>query len=234
VASPCGRADGMSEKLAEIGSDFNPRHFERAGGNMMSTTFYVKAIQKCLQEVPDLAALGVWGWHRQEDDSVEVEGKAFTLRDYGCAEGDGTAILQVHFPTAEVIGTDISPLAVASAKRRWPTLAFEVGDIRDPKPADVIFTSHTVEHLIDPYEAIKGLLNNCQFLIVCVPPVADGEETHDGAPYTSEWLFKLVMNIRSTNALTICRFDTIRLDVENYNQLLEHHILLMARGNRDR
>ncbi len=49
--------------------------------------------------------------------------------DIGCGPGNSTEVLAARFPQAAIVGLDSSPDMVAAARRRLPTLAFDIGDI---------------------------------------------------------------------------------------------------------
>lgn len=116
------------------------------------------------------------------------------IHDYGCALGDGTALLASTFPAAEVTGWDISRSAVTQARKRWPTLTFRKGDIEHPTDlTDVLWTSHTLEHLAHPAETVRRLLGKCQLLVAIFPwiRVTQAHGPHVGTPLTDDWMAQL-------------------------------------------
>jgi trans-aconitate methyltransferase len=136
-----------------------------------------------------------------------------TIHDYGCAHGDGTAVLKSTFPMAKVCGVDLSEEAIEQARYRWPTLEFRVGDIRDPQEeVDFIYTSHTIEHLVDPPSVINNLLKFCRVLVVVVPTITD---EHDGGHVGAMETSKLIDELESSvGELTRTGFTTMRDNVE--------------------
>ena len=190
--------------------------WNKAGGNLQSLLFYHKA----LQELRQSTYAGVF--------EFAYKG-GYSIHDYGCAEGDGTALLQANFPMAPVKGFDLQPAAVMNAQRRWPTIQFEVGDIMKPKEVSpIIWTSHTVEHLPDPAAAVRGLLQRCRWLIVLVPPIGDHDESdaHAGAVGVNTWT-----NQVGVSPLFTRYFITERRDVDKPRaMLLEETLLFMYQG----
>ena len=173
----------------DIGTDFDAKQRAEAGGNIQSLTFYYAALNRIAQ-LPLIKDLSQW---HMVDGLVKY--KQAKVHDYGCAEGDGTALLQVMFPLCEVVGIDASPEAIAVATQRWPTMEFRLGDIREPdEQAHIIYTSHTIEHFKDPGAIIDGLREMCQVLIVIFPPIKKGKDGgHKGAALTEEWMPKVLM-----------------------------------------
>ena len=174
---------------AEIGTDYNAKERAEAGGNLQSLMFYYAALNRIAQ-LPIIKELSQW---HMVDGMVKY--KQAKIHDYGCAEGDGTALLQVMFPLSEVVGIDASPEAIALAKERWPTMKFRLGDTREPdEQVHVIYTSHTIEHFKDPGAIIDRLREMCQVLVIIFPPIIEGKDGgHTGAAITEEWLPKVLM-----------------------------------------
>lgn len=172
----------------EFGARFASGDWGRSGGNLQSMGFALAA----------LAALPA--------GTIPLTG---TLLDYGCAMGDGTAVLATVFPTLTVTGCDISADAVRLAQARWPTLRFLKDDIEHPtQTADVIWTSHTLEHLADPKAVVEELLRRCHKLVAIFPPMLPGDDIgpHHGSPMTSSWLPYLPDPVFHTRYHT-CRVD---------------------------
>ena len=154
-----------------------------------------------------------------------------SLHDYGCAEGDGTAALASLLPHLMIKGFDISPIAVARAQQRWPTLPFEVGDIRSPKTAaNVIWTSHTLEHLVNPEQVVGVLRQYCKWLIVLVPPTPGNEVTgpHIGAVPFEEWIDKVAVRPNNCYSFATTRQRRIHSGLEMCE---ESSRLLIWEGN---
>lgn len=161
---------------AEFGARFASGDWAQVGGPLQSIGFAiagVHALQRAASHLlPRLAAPGS------------------RMLDYGCATGDGTAVLAASFPLATVGGCDIAISAVQDARRRWPTLTFLRDDIEHPtQTATTIWTSHTLEHLADPAAVIRGLRRRCQFLVAIFPPICEPPASgpHMGAPLFTDW-----------------------------------------------
>lgn len=161
--------------VADIDERFASGSWETAGGNVQSTLFALTGCSK----------LPMW--------AHEIMLQSQTFVDFGCAEGDGTAVLAAVYPMAHVTGLDISPEAVRRAALRWPTLQFRLGDITAPTAkADVIWTSHTLEHVSDPAAAVSCLLTLCRLLVVIVPPINKEQPgPHVGAVPLHVWANQL-------------------------------------------
>ena len=209
---------------------FGNGEFTATGGNMMSLTFYIAACNR-LQQLDTFRKL-------MEFKLTDEGGKRLTyssipiIHDYGCAEGDGSAVLQVFFPMAHITGFDMSSVAVQRARDRWPHIDFEVCYIEDASQvADIIYTSHTLEHMEDPVAAIERLLKLCQILVVIVPPLtAEYDGGHKGAVPTREWIDKLDKKCKKATV----EYNTLR---KNYGKpdkiaLPEGNIMLILQGGK--
>jgi trans-aconitate methyltransferase len=197
---------------------FSEGGWTTAGGNLQSLIFYQKALQ-ILAESP------------YADILDKLTKGSYSLHDYGCAEGDGTALLQATFPVATITGFDLAPSAIARAKARWPTVSFQQGDVLAPVgEANVIWTSHTLEHLPDPAAAVQGLLSQCKWLVVMVPPIGEHDESpaHHDAVAINTWLNQIGMF-----PLHMSFFITERVDTEKPGHiLLEESFFLLFQGRR--
>lgn len=201
----------------DLDGRFASGHWTKVGGNLQSMTFYQAALHNLEKSshatLFDMLRKGV-----------------YSLHDYGCAEGDGTALLQATFPLAQIVGFDLSHEAVARASARWPTVAFAHGDINNPQhTANVIWTSHTIEHLPDPAATVRGLLQRCRWLVVLVPPIPEDDvsEAHSGAVGVNTWI-----NSLGFFPLYHSYLLTERRDTENKSLLLEESLLLFYQGFR--
>ena len=152
--------------------DYRSQRWNEAGGAIQSLVFY-DAISTHMHDL--LAEAG-------------------SIHDYGCGQGDGAALLQARFPQARVKGFDFSCGGVEIARARWPTLEFDVCDIRTPsEEADVIVTSHTLEHVPHADEVVSRLRELCAWLVVVVPDTPGGEadQTHFMCEATREWIGRI-------------------------------------------
>lgn len=172
----------------ETSEDWN-RSFENAwtasGGHIQSVGFALGALRQ-LFTLPEFAPF----WKLTYVADNEIAHSHLTLHDYGCACGDGTALLQAAFLGANVKGFDHSLVGVEMARKRWPGITFEVGDVKAPsEDATIIFTSHTIEHTSDAAACVNGLLKRCQVLVALVPMIVDAMHGgHEGAEATATWL----------------------------------------------
>ncbi|MHC4508161.1 MAG: class I SAM-dependent methyltransferase, partial [Planctomycetota bacterium] len=226
----------MKKTYEQTANDMDARFasggFAGAGGNMQSLTFAYAALTRVLNDSPikeSLSQLGHWTSEDNPDGSCEIRGLRAEVRDYGCAEGDGTAALSYFFPLSRIVGIDISPVAIDRARERWPHLSFRVGDIRTPEPehVSIIFVSHTIEHMEDPAAVIQNLLGLCSVLIVVVPPV-DGKprgEAHVGAKRIREWTAKLPDPLYETY------YNSLRPDIEGGGVIHEGNVLFVWKGS---
>jgi 2-polyprenyl-3-methyl-5-hydroxy-6-metoxy-1,4-benzoquinol methylase len=194
--------------MADIGTDHDPTQWREAGGNIQSLTFYLAAM-------PHLATLSPFkeymSWSIDENDWVKHY--AISIHDYGCGHGDGTAVLQSAFPMATIKGFDISPEAIAEAWNRWPTIEFAVGDVTDPQEkANIIYCSHTLEHLLDPAGTIMNLRKYCNLLVVVLPTITeDMDGGHTGAMTTDEVMLAVLPDVPQHAAVG---FSTLRTNVQ--------------------
>lgn len=85
-----------------------------------------------------------------------------TLADWGCAQGDGTAVWLTRMDATRLVGIDFSAVAIAQARERYPQIAFLVEDwLADSPPSgaryDLVFSSNTLEHFEQAFEALDTL-----------------------------------------------------------------------------
>ena len=202
----------MKQTWEQTAEDMDVRFsggFQAAGGNSQSLTFMLAAAQS----LP--VAFGKLIKFTWDENTKLIEGMRATIADYGCALGDGTALLQAIFPLSTVIGYDISPKAVELARERWPHITFEVGNILQPKNHGIVFASHVIEHMQYPHEVVQGLIDVHQITVVIVPVIGDIQyKAHQGAMPTAEWLAKLPTPYASVS------YNTIRADLESDNELI--------------
>lgn len=157
------------QDAAHYDQDYRSERWNRAGGGIQSLVFYHQIALKC----------------------AGLLSSASSIHDYGCGQGDGAALLQAFFPQARVKGFDFSAGGVDLAKARWPTVEFGVCDVRNAsETADVIVTSHTLEHVAKADEIIRDLRKLCMWLVVVVPDTPGGEldKTHFMCEPTRMWL----------------------------------------------
>lgn len=210
-----------------IGTEFDAAHFEAAGGNFQSLTFYRDAL-KHLDSLDFFDEMARWKPLWSGDNVIAVKGGQPLIHDYGCAEGDGTALIQIHYPMGKVVGFDLSDDAIKAARRRWPLLEFRRGDICAPKDeAFMIFSSHTIEHTDDPVEVAANLLRFCVVLVLVFPTITETQDGgHEGAVLTREWTDAFHKRFDCY----ISGYKTLRWDYEFSQPLVEGNNILVCRG----
>jgi len=126
-----------------------------AAGGSEQTRHFMQRIVAAL-ESPELAFLRTPG---------------LTVLDWGCAFGEGVAVLGGMFPESRVTGLDFSGRAVAEARRRYPEYEFilsEEGQI--PSTFDVVVVSNCLEHFEQPIQVMSGQLARCRELYIALVP----------------------------------------------------------------
>lgn len=97
-----------------------------------------------------------------------------TLADWGCAQGDGTAVFAEHMDVKRLTGIDFSPVAVTQAALRYPRITFKAQDWLagddDGDRYDVVFSSNTLEHFHAPFEALEMLTARARKAVVLALP----------------------------------------------------------------
>lgn len=93
-----------------------------------------------------------------------------SILDFGCAMGNAIPIYSQNFPQAELIGYDISEIAIEECKRKYSAIAnFYAGTLNDIPLVNVIIASHVMEHITNDKAIIIELLKKCTDLFVFVP-----------------------------------------------------------------
>ena len=224
-----------TQTSSDMDHRFSSGGFAKAGGNHQSLAFAVAAFSRVLTESPVAKVLHELAGYRiepLENGDNMIHGTKSIIYDYGCALGDGTAYIKSIFPMARVVGVDISPMATQIAAQRWPFCEFYPGDIQKPYQIDysIIYTSHTLEHLENPAETVRGLLARTSILIAVVPPIPEvrskGDSSHVGAVPIQRWLDELEEPIYTES------YNTLRPDGESGGVILEGNLLLVWRGKQ--
>ena len=77
----------------------------------------------------------------------------------GCGPGNSTAVLRHTFPEARLLGVDLSPEMVERAARRYPEIAFRVGDAASlTGQYDLIFSNACLQWVPQHETLIPGLM----------------------------------------------------------------------------
>ncbi|HZY20064.1 MAG TPA: glycosyltransferase [Ramlibacter sp.] len=97
-----------------------------------------------------------------------------TVADWGCAQGDGTVVFSEFVDFSRLTGIDFSPVAVAQAAKRYPQIVFKAQDWLagedDKVRYDVVFSSNTLEHFEQPFEALAVLSRRATKAVVLALP----------------------------------------------------------------
>lgn len=83
--------------------------------------------------------------------------------DLGCGVGVFSRVLRDALPGWEVVGLEISPQAVESARRTHPDIDFRLIDQTDLASiqADFVFSHHVLEHVVDLAETWRQVRSLC-------------------------------------------------------------------------
>lgn len=93
-----------------------------------------------------------------------------SVLDLGCAEGDGTKILNGVWP-GQVQGGDFSEAAVAEAVKKFPEVPFGIQDLFClAGDWDVIFLSNVIEHFEAPYSALSAVCAHARSSVIVLVP----------------------------------------------------------------
>ncbi|WJD64039.1 glycosyltransferase [Pseudomonas kurunegalensis] len=101
-----------------------------------------------------------------------------TLCDWGCAQGDGTAILAELLGLKKVTGVDFSPEAIEKAVEQYKSQDFLCVDFLGENSShrwDVLFSSNTLEHFDQPWEVLKKVAAHANDFVVLLLPFREHE-----------------------------------------------------------
>jgi SAM-dependent methyltransferase len=120
--------------------------------------------------------------------------------DLGCGVGYGTVILS-SFARA-VIGVDVSPDAVETAKQLYPAIDYRVTDLVDGElpEAEIGVCFEVLEHLREPERALRRFFDAYPRLVVSFPnPLGSG--SHINPHHLVDWpLITLKRRLREAGA----------------------------------
>jgi SAM-dependent methyltransferase len=85
--------------------------------------------------------------------------------------GDALPVFKSHYPEVQLFGCDFSGIAINRCKERFSGLAtfFKASLDEITGTYDVIYSSATLEHLVDYREKARVLLQHCRYLCIVVP-----------------------------------------------------------------
>jgi 2-polyprenyl-3-methyl-5-hydroxy-6-metoxy-1,4-benzoquinol methylase len=99
--------------------------------------------------------------HRRRHIFAFLDRLRFTsLLDVGCGNGELLRLIDARYPGRQLIGVDLSPVAVADNARRGRHMRFAVANVEVealPGPVDVIVCSEVLEHLAEPRAALDHI-----------------------------------------------------------------------------
>ena len=92
--------------------------------------------------------------------------------EVGCGSGAVIAELSKFFPDSKFIGYDISPYAaIFWNKYKSEKVSFECGNLIDlnKRRHDILMALDVLEHVADPFQFLKSLLNSANYFIFHIP-----------------------------------------------------------------
>jgi len=142
--------------------------------------------------------------------------------DIGCGPGNSTEILHERYPSARVIGLDSSPDMIKAARERLPDIAFEVADIREWRPKellDVILANAVLQWIPDRETLLPSLIAKLG------PGGALAVQTPDNLEEPSHLLMREIASAGAWAAKLkdAAKARAERHDAEWYFRLLRHH-----------
>lgn len=104
-----------------------------------------------------------------------ITAQRLSVVDWGCAEGDGTAVWAEHVAPGQLVGVEFSARAVATAAARYPAVRFSHEDwlsapTGEPATYDVVFSSNTLEHFAAPEVALAALARRASKAVLLLVP----------------------------------------------------------------
>jgi len=114
----------------------------------------------------DADAYSTWAHEGLADYRVrqtlsQVDNRPRRILDYGCGQGKWTPLLRDMYPDAEIVGIDISEVAIAKAAEKFPEDQFLLFDgeraALEDSCFDLIFSFHVLEHVLNVAASIKDI-----------------------------------------------------------------------------
>ena len=101
-----------------------------------------------------------------------IRQQCLSICDWGCALGDGTALLAGTF-ASRVTGIDFAQNAIDNAKKTYKRVEFLACDLATEELADswdLVFSSNTLEHFPDPWSVASRLAKHARSGLVFLLP----------------------------------------------------------------
>lgn len=110
----------------------------------------------------------------------QIKRNSLTVVDWGCAQGDGTDVWASCIDARQLTGIDFSAVAIEQASERYPTIRFHAEDwlmanSGQSEVFDVVFSSNTLEHFLNPYEVLEIIASRARKAIVLALPYREVE-----------------------------------------------------------
>ncbi|MBH2008519.1 MAG: methyltransferase domain-containing protein, partial [Xanthomonadaceae bacterium] len=105
----------------------------------------------------------------------QIKSQSLKLADWGCAQGDGTNVWVNYIDVKQLTGVDFSKVAIEQAAERYPSMRFInenwLTKNEDQRELfDIVFSSNTLEHFHDPYDALIELSKRAKKAVVLALP----------------------------------------------------------------
>jgi GT2 family glycosyltransferase/glycosyltransferase involved in cell wall biosynthesis len=114
----------------------------------------------------------------------QLRTETLTLADWGCAQGDGTAVLANYVDASQIVGVDFSSIAVAQAQQRYSAIRFlhenwlESSSVATDR-YDIVFSSNTLEHFHNAFEVLETISHRAKKAIVLALPYKEFERIEE-------------------------------------------------------
>jgi len=117
------------------------------------------------------------------------------ILDMGC--GEGTRLANIADKNTHIFGIDISPKAIAIAKKKYPRFNFRVGNLEKlpfhDEKFDLVYSAFVFEHLDNPKKVIKEgirVLKRGSCLLIAAPNF--GAPNRASPPFKGSRFLKLI------------------------------------------
>lgn len=130
-----------SENVTVDNASLKKQYDKRYDGNYMEADAYSTWVHEGLAS------------HRVKQALQQIPGSPARILDYGCGQGKWIPLLHELFPHAEIVGIDISEVAIEKAVSKYPMCNFRAFDGERAPLADsgfdLVFSFHVLEHVLD-------------------------------------------------------------------------------------